>query len=89
MDGVAPHMREVFNIYDEKSEESANVVQVLKDAKAQVLVNYLPVGSREATRFYAHEEATGFGLLNAATYVTWHQGEKTTVQDYRRSYNFV
>lgn len=53
MDGVAPHMREVFNIYDEKSEESANVVQVLKDAKAQVLVNYLPVGSREATRFYA------------------------------------
>jgi myo-inositol-1-phosphate synthase len=28
-------------------------VQVLRDAKAQVLVNYLPVGSRDATRFYA------------------------------------
>ena len=31
----------------------ADVVKILKDAKAEVLVNYLPVGSREATRFYA------------------------------------
>jgi len=53
MDGVAKHMQEVFNIYDEKTQGSADVVKVLKDAKAQVLVNYLPVGSREATRFYA------------------------------------
>ena len=53
MDGVAPHMREVFNVYNEKAEGSADVVQVLKDAKAQVLVNYLPVGSQEAARFYA------------------------------------
>jgi myo-inositol-1-phosphate synthase len=53
MDGVAPHMRGVFNVYDENAEGSTNVVQVLKDTKADVLVNYLPVGSREATRFYA------------------------------------
>jgi myo-inositol-1-phosphate synthase len=53
MDGVAPHMREVFNVYDEKAQGSADVVKVLKDVKAEVLVNYLPVGSREATRFYA------------------------------------
>jgi myo-inositol-1-phosphate synthase len=53
MDGVAPHMREVFNVYNENEEGCADVVQVLKDAKTQVLVNYLPVGSREATRFYA------------------------------------
>jgi myo-inositol-1-phosphate synthase len=53
MDGVAPHMREVFNVYDEKAQGSGDVVKVLKDAKADVLVNYLPVGSREATRFYA------------------------------------
>jgi len=53
MDGVAEHMREVFNVYDEKAEGSADVVQVLKDAKAQVLVNYLPVGSHDAARFYA------------------------------------
>jgi myo-inositol-1-phosphate synthase len=53
LDGVAKHMEKVFNVYDEKKEGSADVVKVLKDAKAQVLVNYLPVGSRDATRFYA------------------------------------
>jgi myo-inositol-1-phosphate synthase len=53
MDGVAPHMRKVFNIYDEKTQTSTNIAQALKDAKAQVLVNYLPVGSHEAARFYA------------------------------------
>ena len=53
MDGVANHMREVFNVYDEKTEGNADVVKVLKDSKVEVLVNYLPVGSREATRFYA------------------------------------
>jgi myo-inositol-1-phosphate synthase len=53
MDGVALHMREVFNVYEEKAEGSIDVVQVLEDTKADVLVNYLPVGSREATRFYA------------------------------------
>jgi myo-inositol-1-phosphate synthase len=53
MDGVAPHMREVFNVYDEKTQGNADVIKVLKDSRANVLVNYLPVGSREATRFYA------------------------------------
>jgi len=53
MDGVAKHMEKVFNIYDEKAQGSADVVKVLKEAKAEVLLNYLPVGSREATRFYA------------------------------------
>jgi myo-inositol-1-phosphate synthase len=53
LDGVAKHMEKVFNIYDGKAQGSVDVVKVLKDAKADVLVNYLPVGSREATRFYA------------------------------------
>lgn len=53
LDGVAPHMKKVFNVYDEKTHGSDDVVKVLKEAKADVLVNYLPVGSREATRFYA------------------------------------
>jgi myo-inositol-1-phosphate synthase len=53
MDGVAPHMREVFNVYDENTQASTDIVKTLKDAKAQVLVNYLPVGSHDATRFYA------------------------------------
>jgi myo-inositol-1-phosphate synthase len=53
LDGVADHMKQVFNIYDEKNHRIDNVVDVLKEAKTEVLVNYLPVGSREATRFYA------------------------------------
>ena len=53
LDGVAKHMERVFNIYDEREQASAEVVKVLKDAKTDILVNYLPVGSQKATRFYA------------------------------------
>jgi myo-inositol-1-phosphate synthase len=53
LDGVAPHMRQTFNVYNDSCYEKENVVKVLKETKAQVLVNYLPVGSRDATRFYA------------------------------------
>jgi myo-inositol-1-phosphate synthase len=52
LDGVAPHMRDVFNVYDDSATKES-VVQTLKDAQAEVLVNYLPVGSRDAVRFYA------------------------------------
>ena len=53
LDGVAPHMRKAFNVYDDSGTDKASVLKVLKEAKAQVLVNYLPVGSHDATRFYA------------------------------------
>jgi myo-inositol-1-phosphate synthase len=53
LDGVAEHMRKVFNVYDDSEYDNANVVKILKETKTQVLVNYLPVGSRNATRFYA------------------------------------
>ena len=52
LDGVATHMREVFNVYDD-SATKGSVVQTLKEAKAEVIINYLPVGSHEASRFYA------------------------------------
>ncbi len=55
LDGVAPHMAdypddEAFRPADE---EPADVVQVLKDAEAEVLVCYMPVGSEDAVRHYA------------------------------------
>jgi myo-inositol-1-phosphate synthase len=53
LDGVAEHMRKPFNVYDDSGFDKSSVVRILKDAGAEVLVNYLPVGSREATRFYA------------------------------------
>ncbi len=53
LDGVAPHMRETFNVYDDSKTEKASVVKTLRETKTQVLVNYLPVGSHDAARFYA------------------------------------
>jgi myo-inositol-1-phosphate synthase len=53
LDGVAEHMREVFSVWDDSKYDKSNVVKILKETKTQVLVNYLPVGSEQATRFYA------------------------------------
>jgi myo-inositol-1-phosphate synthase len=53
LDGVAPHMRETFKVYKEGELKPVDVVEVLKESKTQILVNYLPVGSHDATRFYA------------------------------------
>jgi len=53
LDGVAKHMRETFNVYDENEVQPADIVSVLKEADAEILINYLPVGSHNATRFYA------------------------------------
>lgn len=55
LDGVAQHMSN----YDEdytfviSDEEPVDIVQVLKESGAEILINYLPVGSEEAARFYA------------------------------------
>ena len=46
-------MRETFNVYDDSKTPKESIVKILKEAKAQILVNYLPVGSHDAVRFYA------------------------------------
>ncbi len=53
LDGVAEHMRKPFNVYDDEEYKSIDVLETLKEAEAQILINYLPVGSHDATRFYA------------------------------------
>ena len=53
LDGVAEHMKKPFSVYDDGSVEASDVIDVLKDSEAEMLVNYLPVGSAKATRFYA------------------------------------
>ncbi len=55
MDGVAPHMKEypedeTFVVSDEPE---VDVVKVLKESGAEIALNYLPVGSENATRYYA------------------------------------
>jgi myo-inositol-1-phosphate synthase len=55
LDGVASHMADYPDdeAFRPSDEEPVDVVQTLKDAKAEVLVCYLPVGSEEAVRHYA------------------------------------
>ncbi|NOY39638.1 MAG: inositol-3-phosphate synthase [Nitrospirae bacterium] len=55
LDGVAPHMKEysgdeTFLVSDTPE---ADIVKVLKDSGAEIALNYLPVGSEEAAKYYA------------------------------------
>ena len=55
LDGVASHMHrypedKTFVVADK---EPCDVVKELEDSGAGILVNYMPVGSEQATRFYA------------------------------------
>ena len=53
LDGVAPHMKNPFQAYDEAETKPADVVTVLKETGADVLLSFMPVGSYKATRYYA------------------------------------
>lgn len=54
LDGIAPHMAEYPS--DQRfvvaSEKPSDVKKVLRESGAEILLNYLPVGSKEATEFY-------------------------------------
>lgn len=49
-DGAGNHFSEIVKIADSIE---VDVQSVLKDTKADILINYLPVGSREGSRYYA------------------------------------
>ncbi|GAI20912.1 unnamed protein product, partial [marine sediment metagenome] len=58
LDGFAKHMINYdekcrFVISDEKESTMQKVVDELKSSEAEILLNYLPVGSEEGARFYA------------------------------------
>jgi myo-inositol-1-phosphate synthase len=67
LDGVAPHMLNYpedkrFVVADDKP---CDVRSELVESRADVLVNYMPVGSEEATRFYAQAALdAGVGFVN-------------------------
>ncbi|MDT4996840.1 MAG: myo-inositol-phosphate synthase, partial [Pseudonocardiales bacterium] len=50
LDGLGKYYRQTIT---ESDEEPADVVAVLKESKADVLICYLPVGSEQAAKFYA------------------------------------
>ncbi|HET7328156.1 MAG TPA: inositol-3-phosphate synthase [Nocardioidaceae bacterium] len=50
LDGLGKYYQETI---DEASDDPVDIVQTLRDAEADVLVSYLPVGSETADKFYA------------------------------------
>ena len=70
LDGVADHMADFeedyrFVVAHEREPSFAEVVEMLKDTNAEVLVNYLPVGSEEATKFYVEAALeAGIAFIN-------------------------
>ncbi len=50
LDGIGKYYADTIEVSDT---EPVDVVKVLRDAKVDVLVSYLPVGSEEADKFYA------------------------------------
>jgi len=52
LDGVAEHMKVPFNVYS-GDEDPVDVADVLKESQADMLLNFLPVGSFRGTRHYA------------------------------------
>jgi len=51
-DGLGKFLKKVVKV---SSEEPVDISEELRNSEADILVNYLPVGSEEATRFYAQE----------------------------------
>jgi myo-inositol-1-phosphate synthase len=51
-DGIGKYLSAVI---DKSAGETADVVQVLKDTRTDVVVSYLPVGSEQATKWYVEQ----------------------------------
>lgn len=63
LDGLGKYLKQKIQ---EAPGESVNIVQLLKDTKTDVVVNYLPVGSEQAVKWYVEQilEA-GCAFVNA------------------------
>ena len=70
LDGFSKHMENYDQKYtfvpaDEQEPDQEKVVRILKESGAEILLNYLPVGSEHAARFYAEcALEAGLGLVN-------------------------
>lgn len=58
LDGISEHMADyephrTIVPSDQSQPDQREVVEILKESGAQIMLNYLPVGSEQATRFYA------------------------------------
>jgi myo-inositol-1-phosphate synthase len=70
LDGLASHMKDydearTFVLSDEEEPDENAVVTTIQESGAHMLLNYLPVGSEKAARFYAEcALKAGVGFIN-------------------------
>ena len=70
LDGFSEHMRDyddkyTFVLSNEKEHSKDDCIKILKESGAQILLNYVPVGSENAAKFYAECALnSGVGLIN-------------------------
>lgn len=63
LDGLGKYLRPVVPV--DRTQKEVNVKKVLEDSGADILVSYLPVGSYEASRYYAQQAIdAGCGYVN-------------------------
>ena len=63
LDGIGKYMTGIVNTDDKQ--KSVRVAKELQDSGTEILINFLPVGSEKATRFYAGEALkAGCAFLN-------------------------
>jgi myo-inositol-1-phosphate synthase len=61
-DGLGKYLKQII---EKAPGETADIVRILKDTKTDVVVNYLPVGSEEATKWYVEKVLdAGCALVN-------------------------
>lgn len=70
LDGCSEHMKDydakyTFILSEEKEATKEDIVDTLRESGAEMFLNYLPVGSEEATKFYAEcALEAGVGFIN-------------------------
>ncbi|MCL5962702.1 MAG: inositol-3-phosphate synthase [Chloroflexi bacterium] len=61
-DGIGKYLAEII---EKAPGPTSDIVSILRDTKTDVVVNYLPVGSEEATKWYVEQVlAAGCGFIN-------------------------
>ncbi len=63
LDSIGKYLASVI---EESDEPEADLVKLIKETETDMIINYLPVGSEEATRYYAEIALkAGVGFINA------------------------
>ena len=76
-DGLGKYLSQII---EKAPGPTADIVGILKDTKTDVVINYLPVGSEEATKWYVEQVlAAGCALINCIVLSRWTPRSRKSV----------